>query len=190
MYKKFSSPSTEITDNSVSCESGRSFNLSSNFDKEKEEYEFYNSGNIDFMNNTFSVPSTKSVPMNFQSSIGFYPRFLNSEKKSRKNKMVESDVEKIKYNVILTNVIQGIDTRTTIMIKNLPNKFDQKMLLSIMKENHKFRYDFFYLPIDFKNNCNVGYAFINFAHPLFVLPFYNEFNGQKWSRYNSEKAST
>jgi hypothetical protein len=187
MFKKFSSPSTEITDNSFSCESGRSFNLSSNFEKDKDEYNFYNGDNAGYMNNTFSVAPLKTVPLNFQSQIGFYPRFSNAEKKHQKNKMVESDVEKIKYNIILTNVIQGIDTRTTVMIKNLPNKFDQKMLLSIVKENHKFRYDFFYLPIDFHNNCNVGYAFINFAHPLFVLPFYNEFNGQKWVHYRSEK---
>jgi hypothetical protein len=58
-------------------------------------------------------------------------------------------------------LITGEDRRTTLMIKNIPNKYTQKMLLATIDESFKGQYDFFYLPIDFKNKCNVGYAFIN-----------------------------
>lgn len=73
------------------------------------------------------------------------------------------------------------------MIKNIPNKYTQKMLLAKINETHKGLYDFFYLPIDFKNQCNVGYAFINFIHPICILELYRELNGKKWQRFNSEK---
>lgn len=49
------------------------------------------------------------------------------------------------------------------------------------------KYDFFYLPIDFKNKCNVGYAFINFIDYRAIIPFFKEFNGQRWKNFNSEK---
>ena len=45
------------------------------------------------------------------------------------------------------------------MIKNIPNKYTQKMLLAKINENHKDKYDFFYLPIDFK------VIICNFNHP-------------------------
>lgn len=63
------------------------------------------------------------------------------------------------------------------MIKNIPNKYTQKMLLDRIDERHSNRYDFFYLPIDLKNSCNVGYAFINMIDPLFVVTLYDDLDG-------------
>ena len=55
----------------------------------------------------------------------------------------------------------GEDTRTTLMIRNIPNKYTTKMLMSEFDENVPGLVDFFYLPMDCKNTCNVGYAFVN-----------------------------
>jgi len=73
------------------------------------------------------------------------------------------------------------------MIRNIPNKYSQKMLLAAVDERHRGTYDFFYLPIDFKNKCNVGYAFINFINYRSIVQFYEEFNNKKWEKFNSEK---
>lgn len=48
-------------------------------------------------------------------------------------------------------------------------------------------YDFFYLPIDFKNKCNVGYAFLNVIQPTFIMPLVEKLHNQRWERFNSEK---
>jgi hypothetical protein len=63
------------------------------------------------------------------------------------------------------------------------------MLLREIEVNHQEQYDFFYLPIDFKNKCNKGYAFINFIHPKAIVSFYREFAGQRWKVFNSEKVT-
>ena len=79
------------------------------------------------------------------------------------------------------------DPRTTLMIKNIPNKYSQQMLLDSINKNHSYTYDFLYLPIDFKNRCNVGYAFINFVDFRYIYYFYEEFDGKKWEKFKSEK---
>lgn len=73
------------------------------------------------------------------------------------------------------------------MIKNIPNKYNQKMLLTTIDESFAGMFDFFYLPIDFKNKCNVGYAFINVVRPEFIIPITRRFDNKKWEKFNSEK---
>ncbi|KAJ1981189.1 hypothetical protein H4R35_000832 [Dimargaris xerosporica] len=62
-------------------------------------------------------------------------------------------------------IMSGEDNRTTFMIRNIPNKYTQKMLIDLLNESHFGQYDFVYLRMDFTNHCNCGYAFVNFMDP-------------------------
>ena len=73
------------------------------------------------------------------------------------------------------------------MIRHIPNKYSLKAILEDLDVHFKNMYDVFYLPLDYKNNCNLGFAFINFVNPLHILNFYYLFRGKRWPRYNSEK---
>lgn len=89
--------------------------------------------------------------------------------------------------IVLLNIIKQRDPRTTIMIRNIPNKYTLKTILEEINSKFAGKYDLFYLPIDFKNGCNLGYAFINFTNSFHVLYFYEQFRGKKWNRFNSDK---
>ena len=80
-----------------------------------------------------------------------------------------------------------------IMVKNIPNKYTQDTsystpsVTSLDENGQGGKYDFVYMPMDQKNQANVGYAFVNFVHPLFIVDFYNRFIGKTWKEYNSNK---
>ncbi|KAL5564805.1 hypothetical protein UlMin_027969 [Ulmus minor] len=97
----------------------------------------------------------------------------------RRNKANPNNVDKKQFELDIDRLLQGEDKRTMLMIKNIPNKYTSKMLLAAIDEQCQGTYDFLYLPIDFKNNCNVGFAFINMIDPSQIAPCYQKFNSEK-----------
>ncbi|KAH0882155.1 hypothetical protein HID58_058251 [Brassica napus] len=43
---------------------------------------------------------------------------------------------------------------------------------------------------EFKNNCNMGYAFVNMVSPLHIVPFQQTFSGKVWENFNSGKVAS
>ncbi|XP_073028279.1 protein MEI2-like 5 isoform X1 [Primulina eburnea] len=141
------------------------------------------------------IPPSGNGPLYFENgSFGGMGTIINDGLFDRaRNRRAESGGQmenKRQYQLDLEKIMNGEDSRTTLMIKNIPNKYTSKMLLAAIDETHKGTYDFLYLPIDFKNKCNVGYAFINMVSPSHIVTFYKVFNGKKWEKFNSEKVAS
>jgi len=86
-------------------------------------------------------------------------------------------------------IVKGEDTRTTIMIRNIPNKVQHSTLKEWLDKTSEKDYDFLYLRIDFRNYANVGYAFVNFCDPMAIVDFVRERAGKKWDLFSSEKVA-
>jgi len=77
---------------------------------------------------------------------------------------------------------------TTVMFRNFPNKYSQKMLRTeINQAGFLGTYDFLYLPIDPETGANRGYAFLNFLDPGFAWMCKMAFEGRKMNNFNSHK---
>ena len=83
--------------------------------------------------------------------------------------------------------VEGREKRTTLMIRNIPNKYTQTMLLEELNEVLHRKFDFFYLPIDFRKKTNMGYAFINMIDPVATVVLVKQFHGKGWRSSKSEK---
>jgi hypothetical protein len=70
----------------------------------------------------------------------------------------------------------------TLMLRNIPNRYTPAELLADLPAYRAF-IDFFYLPTDFRNNCNLGFAFLNFTSGAAAAQFKAEYEGKKLPRF-------
>jgi len=76
-----------------------------------------------------------------------------------------------------------IEERSTVMFRNVPNDYTRDHLMKILdEEGFEGKYNFIYLPVDFRSKSGFGYAFINLINGEVAEAFKDVFNGfQKWS---------
>ncbi|KAJ7854832.1 RNA recognition motif 2-domain-containing protein, partial [Mycena olivaceomarginata] len=88
----------------------------------------------------------------------------------------------------LALIADGLDTRTTVMIHNIPNRMSVQDLFTYIASVWPRKIDFLYLRMDFDTGRNCGYAFVNFITVQALLYFAQATLGQKWpSTFLSEK---
>ena len=156
------------------------------------------------INNNFNFPDKKTKNNNIAVEINSINNnknnsngnnsynFTNNKMKTGFNKNMNNANNNIKGQkgekqiLNLDDIVSGKDTRTTIMIRNIPIKYTDEILNEALKE-FQGKYDCLYMPYDYEKNGNKGYAFINFVNPLHILLFYERFNGSKWQHFESPK---
>jgi len=81
--------------------------------------------------------------------------------------------------------------RTTVMLRNMPNNYTRDMLLELVDSmGFEKCYDFAYLPVDFKSQAGLGYAFINFVSTSEAERCFDCFEGYSSWKVPSEKVCT
>jgi len=78
--------------------------------------------------------------------------------------------------------IGSLSDDVTLMLRNIPNKYTQEQLLADL-DSYRKAIDFLYLPTDFKNTCNLGYAFLNFRDGDVAEAFAAAHNGERLPRF-------
>lgn len=77
---------------------------------------------------------------------------------------------------------------TTIMVRNIPNKYSQRMLHEVFVQfGFDGTFDFLYVPADFFHRLNLGYCFVNFKRPEFAQQFARIFQDYHLPAFKSKK---
>jgi hypothetical protein len=186
-------PQIQPVNTQVQKQSADKANTSSNFlpeinhkettktiNQEKKNNKYINNTTIGDSNNTNVCPiigkGNNEIKINNKS-------FINNKSNNNCNK---GNLKGEKQILNLDDIVTGKDTRTTVMIRNIPIKYTDQILTNALNEFNG-KYDCLYMPYDYEKNGNKGYAFINFVNPLHILYFYEKFNGKKWVHFESSK---
>ena len=101
----------------------------------------------------------------------FEKRKIVNTNDSNSSKISKGEInKKSKENIMelnLLKIMNGIDTRTSLMIKNIPTSIDVLKVVQWLYSLTKLNYVF--VPKDEKSNKILGFAFINVCNSFYIL---------------------
>ena len=153
--------------------------------------------------NTINFPSVKTFPTSTKNSNNSLNKFsksgvinnnlIKNNNINFQNMEIKENKDNSKYSIKIEDIINGKDKRTSVRIMNIPIKYTVDDLIKKIDLTMGFNdetifrnYDLFYLPMSKNSPKNLGYAFINFIHPLCIIDFYNKIKGLKWKNEHKE----
>ncbi|KAF4450601.1 hypothetical protein F53441_6262 [Fusarium austroafricanum] len=148
-------------------------------------YNMYSNGNGGYN----MTANTALVPRDTGFGLGPFNGFGRFDPRRNGGRYGRGGSRGVNNVVDLNELIAGRDVRTTIMLRNIPNKVDQPLLKRIVDASSFGKYDFMYLRIDFANDCNVGYAFINFVKAEYIIDFFQARANKRWNCFKSDKVA-
>ena len=180
--------SENISNNNQSLDK---INNSSNYLPELNKRDILTDKNIKNISSNYEDKNNSINNINSFNNVTSNNKFKQNNKNIITNKNMNNMSNKVslkgeKQVLNLDDIASGKDTRTTVMIRNIPIKYTDKILNDALEEFHG-KFDCLYMPYDYEKNGNKGYAFINFINPLHILYFYEKFNGKKWMHFESSK---
>jgi hypothetical protein len=139
----------KLTSESFSnCFSGEGFPHAVFLDKTNIPDKHFDDAKLRFKESFYNY--SKAFTNVTQSATGFCFEENRNQRPSMELQNGLADDEQNKFIIDLVRIDAGLDVRTTLMIRNIPNRYIQESLLQIINTSFKGLYDFFYLPMDFK----------------------------------------
>ena len=153
--------------------------------------------------NKINFPSVKTFPKSTKNSNNSLNKFsksgvinnnlIKNNNINFQNMEIKENKDNSKDSIKIEDIINGKDKRTSVRIMNIPIKYTVDDLIKKIDLTMGFNdetifrnYDLFYLPMSKNSPKNLGYAFINFIHPLCIIDFYNKLKGLKWKNEHKE----
>jgi len=94
----------------------------------------------------------------------------NNEKQGKKQREKVNSKDLAKFDIVPGKVRSGEDTRTTVMVRNIPKACTRERFVELLSQfGLGESYTFFYMPFDKNRNIHCGFAFVNFRMPYDVL---------------------
>ena len=153
-----------------------------NYPNLNQTYDYFSNKNLSFDNE--KILNNKLIEESFIKKN--QNKIIQNQNKKKENKK-KTNLDSPKNLIHLENILTLKDKRTTLIIRNIPNKYTIKLLTKEINQHFYGKFDVIYLPLDIINKTNLGYGFINFIDPIHIIYFYDEFIGKKWNNFNSDK---
>mmetsp|Transcript_121453 Transcript_121453/g.339008 ORF Transcript_121453/g.339008 Transcript_121453/m.339008 type:complete len:469 (-) Transcript_121453:153-1559(-) len=74
-----------------------------------------------------------------------------------------------KFDIVPEKIRSGEDTRTTVMVRNIPRGCSREDFVELLARNGTDNYGFFYMPFDKRRDIHCGFAFVDFRSPDDIL---------------------